>query len=139
MAAVVCDFLFSFGSGESSYALALELKGAFNAVLSAELFRHLRDLRLPGRLINFISFLTAERNLFFSPRDSSPRVYSMGVSQGGVLSPISFNLHLRLLNKFLPTDVPAAMYTDDLLLYVRGSDSARALSLLESAMDSLIP
>ena len=31
----------------------------------------------------------------------------------------------------------AAMYADDLLLYVRGADSARALSLLESAMDSL--
>ena len=39
VAAVVCDFLSGFGSGESSYALALDLKGAFNAVLPAELFR----------------------------------------------------------------------------------------------------
>ena len=31
------------------------------------------------------------------------------------------------------------MYADDLLLYVRGTDSAQALSLLESAMDSLTP
>ena len=31
------------------------------------------------------------------------------------------------------------MYADDLLLYIRGKDSVRALSLLESAMDSLTP
>ena len=128
--------LSGFGSGESSYALALDLKGAFNA---AELDRQLCDLCLPGRLLNFISFLTANRYLSFSSTDPSPRVCGVGVPQGSVLSPILFNLHLRLLNRFLLTDVRAAMYADDLLLYVRGRDSARALSLLESAMDSLTP
>ena len=49
------------------------------------------------------------------------------------------DLILRLLNRFLPTVVRAAIYAGDLLLYVRGTDSARALSLVESAMDSLIP
>ena len=63
----------------------------------------------------------------------------MGVPQGGVLSPILFNFHLRLLNEHLPPDVRAAMYADDLLLYVRGSDSARALGLLKSAVESLAP
>ena len=111
--AVVCDFLSSFVSGESSFPLALDLKGAFNAVLSAELFTQLRDLRLPGKLINFISFLTARRNLFFSSTDSNPRVSRVGVPQGGVLSPILFNLHLRLLTEFLPPDVHAAMYADE--------------------------
>ena len=56
VAAVVCGFLASFGAGESSFVLALDLKGAFNTVLPAELFRQLRDLCLPGRLINFTSF-----------------------------------------------------------------------------------
>ena len=64
VAAVVCDVLSGFGAGQSSFALALDLKGAVNAVLPGELFRQLRDLGLPGRLINFISFLTARRNLF---------------------------------------------------------------------------
>ena len=123
MAAVVCDFLAGFGAGQSSFALALDLKGAFNAVLPDELFKQLRDLGLPGRLINFISFLTAKRKLFFSAEDTSHRVCGVGVPQGGVLSPILFNLHLRLLNGYLPPDVRAAMYADDLLLYVRGSDS----------------
>ena len=56
VAAVVFDFLSGFGSGESSYALALDLRGAFNAVLPAELFRQLCDLRLPGRLLNSSHF-----------------------------------------------------------------------------------
>ena len=77
--AVVCDFLSGFGSGESSYALALDLKGAFNAVLPAEFFRQPCDLRLPGRLLNFISFLTAKRHLFFYSTDPSPKVCCVGV------------------------------------------------------------
>ena len=139
VAAVVCDILSGFGSGESSYALALDLKGAFNAVLPVELFRQLSDLRLPDRLLTFISFFIAKRYLYFSSSDSSPRACGVGFLQGGVLSPILFNLHLRLLNGFLPAGVRAAMYADDLLLYVRGTDSARALGLLESAMGSLTP
>ena len=139
MAAVVSNFLSCFGSDESSYPLALHFKGAFNAVLPAELYRQLCDLRLPGRLINFVSFFIAKRYLSFSSTDPSPRVCGVGVPQGGVLSPMLFNLHLRLLKRFLPTEVRAAMYADDLLLYVRVTDSARALSLLESAMDSLTP
>ena len=137
VAAVVCDILSGLGSGESSYALALDLKRACNAVLPAELFRQLCDLRLPGRLLNFISFLTAKRHLFFSPSDPSSRACDVGVPQGGVLSPILLNLHLRLLNRFLPAGVRAAMYADDLLLYVRGTKPAWALDLLELAMGSL--
>ena len=90
-------------------------------------------------MINFVSFLTAKRNLFFSASDGSPSVCGVGVPQGGILSPILFNLHLRLLNEHLPPDVRAAMYADDLLLYVRGSDAVRALGLLESAVESLTP
>ena len=119
--------------------MALDLNGAFNAALPGEFFKQLRDLGLPGRLINFVSFLTAKRNLFFSAIDGSPRVCGVGVPQGGVLSPILFNLHLRRLNEHLPPDVRAAMYADDLLLYVRGSDAVRELGLLESAVDSLTP
>ena len=139
MATVLCDILSGFGSGESSYALALDLKGAFNSVLPTELFRQLCDLRLPGRLLNFISFLTGKRHLFFSSSDPSPRACGVGVPQRGVLSPILFNLHLRLLNRFLPAGVHSAMYADDLLLYVRGTDSAWALNLFELAMGSLTP
>ena len=56
-----------------------------------------------------------------------------------MLSPILFNLHLRLLNRYLPAGVRAAIYADDLLLYVSGTDSAGALNLSESAMDWLTP
>ena len=41
VATVVCDFLAGFGAGQSSFALALHLKGAFNAVLPGELFAYL--------------------------------------------------------------------------------------------------
>ena len=112
---------------------------ASDSLHPAELFRQLRYLRLLVRLIIFTSFLTAKRNLFISSTDSSPRVCGVGVPQGDILSPILFNLYLRLLNGFLPPDVRVAMYADDLLLYVRRTDFGRALRLSESAMDSLTP
>ena len=63
---------------------------------------------------------------------------------------ILFIFHLRLLNRFLPPDVRAAMYADDFQEqiivmddvkddvkdYVRGTNSVRALSLMESTMNS---
>ena len=78
MAVVVCDLLLAFGSGESTFALALDLKGAFNAVLPAKLFQQLCDLRLSGRLINFASFLTARSNSFL-PQSVQSAMYAVDV------------------------------------------------------------
>ena len=116
VAAVVCDSLSGFGSSESSYALSLDLKGAFNAILPAELFRELHDIRLPGRLINFTSFLTAKRHLFFYSTDPSPRVCGVSVPQGGVLSTISCQPTLKYLGVKLDsrlTWVPRIKYIVD--------------------------
>ena len=63
----------------------------------------------------------------------------MGVPQGGVLSPLLFNLHLRGINEILPVDVRASMYADDLLLYTRQVDPRLALLRLEEAVGLLTP
>ena len=120
-------------------ALALDLKGAFNAVFPGVLVRQLIELGVPGRIVNFVNFLTTKRTLYFSSADDSPRVCGVGVPQGGVLSPLLFNLHLGRLNDVLPADARASMYADDLLLYTRHGDPDRALERLEGAVDLLTP
>ena len=89
-----------------------------------------RALGVPGRIVNFVNFLTTKRVLYFSAADNSPRVCGEGVPQGGVLSPLLFNLHLRGINEILPVDVRASMYADDLLLYTRQVDPRLALCAL---------
>ena len=136
---VVTDILQGFGQSEGTLALALDRKGVFNAVLPGVLVRQLIELGVPGRIINFVNFLTTRRTLYFSSADDAPRVCGGVVSQWGVLSPLLFNFHLRRLNDVLPKDVRVSMYTDDLLLYTRHGDLHRALERLEGAVGSLTP
>ena len=139
IASVVADVRQSFRRAESTLALTLDLKGAFNEVLPGVLLHQLSELDVPGRIINFVNFLTTRRMLHFSHRDTSASLCGVGVPQGGVLSPILFSIHLRKVNEILPAEVRAAMYADDLLLYSRHSDPQQALLHLERVMGFLFP
>ena len=136
---MVTDVLQGFGRAEGTLAFALDLKGAFNAVLPNVLVRQLVGLGVSVRIVNFVNFYTTKSVLYFSASDDSPRMCGVGVPQGGVLSPLLFNLQLRRLNEILPADVKASMYTDDLLLYTRNVDPHRALVRLEEAVGLLTP
>ena len=87
---------------------------------------------VPGRIVNFVNFLTTKRVLY-------PRICGVDVPQGGVLSPLLFNLHLGGINEILPVDVRTSMYADDLLLYTRQADPHLALLRLEEAVGLLTP
>ena len=66
---VVTDVLQGFGQSEGTLALALDLKGAFNAVLPGVLVRQLIELGVPGRIVNFVNSLTTRRTFYFSSAD----------------------------------------------------------------------
>lgn len=57
VAAIVTNIMMGFGGGRSTLSLALDLKRAFNAVLPGELISELKDLEIPGRILNFVSFI----------------------------------------------------------------------------------
>ena len=86
-----------------------------------------------------MNFLTTKRTLYFSSADDAPRVCGVGVPQGGVLSPLLFNLHLGKPNDVIPADFRASIYADDLLLYTRNGDPHRALERLEGSVGLLTP
>ena len=117
---VVTDIRQGFGRSEGTLALSLDLRRAFDAVFPGVLVQQLIDLGAPGRIVNFVNFLTTKRTLNFSTTDDAPRLCGVGISQlgggggGGVLSPLLFNLHLRWLNAVLLADVRASKYVDDL-------------------------
>ena len=75
---VVTDVFQGFGRAEGILALALDLKGAFNAVLRGVLMWHLIGLGAPGRIVNFVSFLITKRVLYFSATDDAPRLCGVG-------------------------------------------------------------
>ena len=102
LAMVTTDIHQGFGSGESVAAVSIDIKGAFNSVLPAILSGQLGRLGLPGRVHNFINFITARRELSFSADGSGSRTCGVGVPQGGVLSPILFSIDTSRIIDIFP-------------------------------------
>ena len=128
------------GSGEGTLALAFDLNEAFNSVLPQVLVRQQVDLRVPGRILNAMSFFTAKRYLHFSSSlESPPRPCGISVPRGGLLSSLLFNIHLRCINNFLSDEVRISMYADDLLLYTRSGDLELTNIRIAMAMNNILP
>ena len=120
-------------------AVSVDIKGAFNSVLPTILSEQLRRLGLSSGILNFISHMTSRRELSFSADGSGARTCGVGVLQGGVLSPILFNIYTSRLIDVLPLGVRYAMYADDLFLYVRSSEVSAARDALAGALGLVIP
>lgn len=73
----------NFSHGKSTAVVALDIKGAFNALLPSAVLQQLRDDEVPGRLLNFISFMITNRSLHFGDDLVPPRICGVGVPQGG--------------------------------------------------------
>ncbi len=60
---------------------------------------------------------------------------TMGSPQGGILSPLVWNLVMNSLLSTFPTEgVKAIGYTDDVLLFLNGDDPITMASLMERAL-----
>ncbi|XP_051167219.1 uncharacterized protein LOC127285311 [Leptopilina boulardi] len=126
---LVSDIYRSFGEKKNMVALALDIKGAFSCIYPDKIIQEMIDLDVPGRLINFVSFLITKKNLHFSLDRSKVRYSGVGLPQGGVLSPFLFSLALRKIERCLGRDTKILMFADDIFIYVvdENVDSAKAM------------
>lgn len=99
------DVTAGFLKNKGTAALALDLKGAFTALLPTKILEELRECKIPARLYNFLAHMIIDRQLIFGDVNCSPTPCRTGVPQGRVLSPILFNLSLRKIQQYLPADV----------------------------------
>lgn len=81
------------------------------------------------------SYLTG-RSIYMSTHDGSTSSYILakGVPQGGVLSPILFNMVLINLICDLPTTVHASIYADDICIWATGVTRPQIRARLQSAL-----
>lgn len=136
---LVTDISDGFLENRGTLALALDVKGAFSNLLPQAIYDRLLELGVSERIQNFVSFITSKKNLFFRSLKDRYRISGIGVPQGGVLSPLLFNLALIKIQSKLPVGVRIAMYADDILIYVRFRVSTDALELSRSSIESLTP
>lgn len=136
---LVTDIIGGFTRGKGTAAVALDVKGTVNALSPAAVLDQLARIRAPSIIINFVAFMITSRNLFFRERSTCPSKCGVGVPQGGVLSPLLFNLALREISNILPEGVRILQFADDILLYTKFVDVNEAQASLEEAIRRLIP
>ncbi|XP_075556532.1 uncharacterized protein LOC142588579 [Dermacentor variabilis] len=111
---------------EAAYLVLLDVERAFDGLPHGTIIQALHELRVTGRLLDYVSAFLSDRTLRVRVGDelSTPRSVTAGVPQGSVLSPFLFNLALARLPDFIPKltafEVRVAIYADDIALFASG-------------------
>lgn len=100
-------------------SLFLDVKGAYDNVTHEAILSALAEVGVGGRMFQWIRSYLSMRSFFVSTEEGHTSLhYSYrGVPQGGVLSPVLFNLTLIALLEHVPTTVRLSMYADDICIW----------------------
>ena len=124
----------------AKYSAFIDLKGAFDKAQGIVILEELAKMGVKGKLLQWLKEYLFNRraNVFFQGHYSHTRALELGTPQGGVLSPMLFNV---LMNKIatieLPNGVTHVGYADDILLQATSHrDMQRALNKLSEVCEN---
>src|SRR3989441_8976582 len=100
---------------QRTIVVSLDLSKAFDTVNIHSLINKLHQTSVPDTIIKFIANYIKGRKSFtqYQTSKSKPQQFKTGVPQGGILSPILFNLYTSDLPQ-PPTGVSLITYVDDM-------------------------
>lgn len=130
---------------EVAFLILVDIESAFDRLPHPTIEAALDRIHVIGTLRNYIRAFLSRRQLKVRVGNvlSSPRSVSAGVSQGGVLRQLLFNLALSGLPDSLPTDlehsVCISVYADDVALWTREPkrQSSQIRKSLQRALDAI--
>lgn len=128
----------AFAEKKQVLAALLDVKGAFDNVEVVPLCSNLADIGCPSNLVSFAHFITRERLIYSEINLDNPRITHKGVPQGGVLSPLFYNIATKDITKGLPKHVKVSQFADDLAIYVKFSSTKWAIKTIENAIKRII-
>ena len=119
------------------YTLAtfLDLKNAYNLTSTTALLSKMHALGFRGRLMSFIQGYL-QRRTFQVKNGVMSDIYEQenGLVQGGVISPILFNIMINDIFTNVSDDISVALFADDCSMWVQGR---RILPLVEQMQAAL--
>ena len=119
-------------------AVFLDFKSAYNLVSPLALLWKMYSLGFRGRLLYFLQSYLGERSFQVKcGRLSDVFRQETGLVQGGVISPLLFNLMIDDIFATVPNDFSFAMYADDCALWIQGRNLVRLVQLMQLALNDL--
>lgn len=105
--------------GKLTTTVFLDVRGAFDNVSHSAVLQGLRSIGVKGRLYNWIANYLHNRTIFMHTNegDTSQRFIKKGVPQGGVLSPVLFNISLIGITEVVSISIHITLYADDICLW----------------------
>nr|XP_050023980.1 uncharacterized protein LOC126518178 [Dermacentor andersoni] len=111
---------------EVGYLVLLDVQHAFDGLPHTTIIQTLPELRVTGRLFDYVAAVLSNRTLGVRVGDvlSAPRSLTSGVPQGSVITPFLFNLALARLPDYIPKmtahEVRVAIYADGIAPFACG-------------------
>lgn len=124
-------------NGRVTTAVFLDIKRAYDTIMHLHVLDSLRTMGLTGRTLQWIAAYLHGRSVFLrtGSGDSRTHIQTAGVPQGGVLSPLLFNVVLSALPKMLPRGVQISVYADDICLWSSGKQVPALQTRLQRSLD----
>ena len=110
--------------GQIGLGIFLDVEGAFDNIKYSSIHKALEDAKIPSGIADWIKTMLSDRTITIQLHGLSiTRKISKGCPQGGILSPLLWNLTLNMLlaNPNLDTDFIQA-FADDLAVLIQGFD-----------------
>ncbi len=121
-------------------AISLDCTGAFDRIMFSSAERCMTEKKIPNNIIRWYMNLLRGRQVTAEVQGISSKVVpARGSPQGGVLSPLIWNLIMdELLVSFKRGPVKAIGYADDVLLYVTGRFPLTLAELIQPELDRVV-
>ena len=128
----------SLSLGHCCIVVFLDLSGAFDAVDHRSVLFKLSKMGISGRILGWLQSYLADRSfrVLYRGNVSDDKPSSTGVPQGGILSPLLFNV--------LMSDIPilngikASVFADDIAFCASGIDHQRSLYKAQEQLNTII-
>lgn len=117
--------------------LFMDVQNAYGHVIPSQLYKILKDLKLPTNLISWIKSFLSNRYLRIAFDGEMEEFLSTeaGIPQGSPISPILFLIYIRVL--FKSTGVTHLSYVDDLTLSTSSTSLRKNVQTLEREAEKL--
>ncbi len=123
-----------------SAAVLLDIEGAFDRVPFTQIRKAMKRFKIPPDIIEWYDQLVRNRIIFSELHGSKIwRVPGMGTPQGGVLSPLIWNLVMQsILDDFESGPVKITGFADDQCITAGGIDPKSVTGNLQKAVDRIM-